>query len=466
MKKRFTYDDILARLAVTRLRCPGKCPGKCTGKCPGRCIVLCIGLCICFIGGCQAKQTGPPPTPPPPSVSVALPVEKEIVEWDTFTGRLEAVNLVEVRSRVGGYLDSVHFEEGQFVNEEDLLFIVDPRPFEAEVRMAEAAIEEAEARFEQSKAQLAQARASKESMLAEIEYARTQYNRYKELNARNAASESDLEQARSVFLKAQAGVESADASIALANASIATAAASIATSKAAKNEAALNLEYTNIKAPISGRISRRYVTEGNLISGGSQQSTLLTTIVSLDPIYFVFDASEQQVLRLQRLSQGGVRVSARDARYPVFLSLADEDSFSRRGYIDFVDNRFDEGTATMTARAEFSNKDHFLTPGMFGKLQIAKTKPFKTLLVPDSAIGTDQTEQFVYVLSEDNQAIRKVVETGPLALGLRVIRNGIEPTDRVVVVGLQRVRLGMPLDPEPVTIEAEEDPFTGGDVAP
>jgi len=218
----------------------------------------------------------------------------------------------------------------------------------------------------------------------------------------------------------------------------------------------MRLRHTEIRAPIDGRVSRRYVSVGNLISGGSEQSTLLTTMVSLDPIYFMFDASEQQVLRFQRLIQQGTRKSARDVRYPVHLALADEQGFPHQGYIDFVDNRFDPNTATMSARATFANPDGLLTPGMFGKIQLAGTAPYEALLLPDAAIGADQSEQFVYVVDQDNQVRLQVVETGPLALGMRVIRDGVTADDRVVIGGLQRARPGIEVAPTEEKLVAQQ----------
>ena len=408
-----------------------------------------------LVTGCGQPSTGPPPARPTPQVKTAHPLQKKIVEWNEFTGRIEAVNFVEIRSRVSGYLESVNFEEGEDVEQDTLLFVVDPRPFEAALAQAKAGQTEAEARLEQSKSQLAQAEAAKETANSQIVFAKADYERLQ--NIGNAVSRSEVEQARNEFRKSQASVDSSDAGIALANAAIATSAAAIESAKATVNEAELNLEYTNIKAPVKGRISRKYVTEGNLISGGSEQSTLLTTIVSLDPIYFTFDASEQQVLRFKRLVQEGQRLSVSDAKHPAYLALADEQGFPHQGYIDFVDNRFDPNTATMLARTVFPNPDGMLTPGMFGKIRIAYTAEYEALLLPDAAIGADQSESFVYLVGGDNQASRQVVETGPISHGLRVIRSGITADDLVVVEGLQRVRPGAPVDPQPATIIADAD---------
>ncbi|MCA9131883.1 MAG: efflux RND transporter periplasmic adaptor subunit [Planctomycetales bacterium] len=420
-----------------------------------------VPLAVFFAGvlallGCSPS---PAPSPPPPAaVRVAHPLQREVVEWYEFTGRLESVHFVEVRSRVSGYLDSVHFIEGETVEEEQLLFVIDPRPFQAELDKAHAAFEEAKARVEQSNSQRAQALADRETATAQLNFAKTEFERQESLQSRIATSQSEIDQAHNEYLKAQASMEAANAGIALATAAIATAQAAVASSQATIKEAELNLEYTNIKAPITGRISRRYVTEGNLIGGGSEQSTLLTTIVSLDPMYFLFDASEQQVLRFRRLVQEGARRSARDVRYPVHLALADETGFPHPGHLDFVDNRFDPNTATMTARATFANPDDMLTPGMFGKVQMASTAPYPALLLPDAAIGADQSQQFVYVLDEANVAHRKSIQSGPLNLGLRIIRSGIQASDRVVVGGLQRIRPGATVAPTMEDIVADDSP--------
>lgn len=431
------------------------------------CLTLACGI-VLAVAGCNrtGNEAGSPPPPPPPVVSVAQPLQKKIVEWIDFTGRLEAVNYVEIRSRVSGYLQSVHFQEGEVVEKDALLFVVDPRPFQSALEMAQAELEESKAGLEQSRSQLAQAQADKDTALAQVDFTQMEYDRQQKLREQNAASQSELDQARNAFKQAQAGVKSSDAGISLAKAAIATSTATIETAKASVAQAELDLEYTKVKAPITGRVSRRYVTEGNLISGGSEQSTLLTTIVSTDPIYFVFDGSEQQVLRYRRLVQQGDRQSARDVRYPAYLQLADEQGFPHQGYIDFIDNRFDPNTATMLARAVFPNEEDILTPGMFGVARIANSNEHEAILLPDEAIGADQSESFVYVIDEENQARIQIVETGPMALGLRVIRHGIAPGDRVVIGGLQRVRPGSPVDPKETTISADESQAVQLDATP
>jgi RND family efflux transporter MFP subunit len=426
-------------------------------------------LVLFSIAGCSRKSTpaGPPSAGAElPIVRVAIPVEREVVEWAEFTGRLQAVDFVEIRSRVSGYLKSVEFQEGQLIEAGDLLFVVDPRPFEAALETAKANLEEAKARGEQAEAQLATAAANKLTAESNLEFTNSEFDRQKTLQQRNVGSQSDFDRARNEYKTASAQVQGSDAEIASARAAISTAKATIVTAQAAVNEAQLNLDYTRITAPVAGRTSRRNVTEGNLISGGNDQSVVLTTIVSLDPIYMLFDASEQQVLRFQRLILEGARKSARDVKYPAYMRLEDETGFPHRGYLDFVDNRFDPVTATMTARAIFENDDGILTPGMFGKLRIAETPAFDALLVPDAAVGTDQSDQFVYVVDADGTVAMRPIEAGSMALGLRIVRSGLNAGDQVVVGGIQRVRPGVRVTSMLETIEPDESVLGVEDATP
>lgn len=426
-------------------------------------------LVLLSFAGCIRKSS---PSGPPsagagqPTVRVATPLKREVVEWAEFTGRLQAVEFVEIRSRVSGYLKSVEFQEGQLIDADDLLFVVDPRPFEAALETTKANLEEAKARAEQAEAQLATADADKLTTESNLEFANSEFERQKALQERNVSSQSEFDRARSEYTKAKAQVQGSDAAIASARAAVSTAKAAIATAQAAVNEAQLNLDYTRITAPVAGRTSRKNVTEGNLISGGNDQSVVLTTIVSLDPIYMLFDASEQQVLRFQRLILQGARKSARDVKYPAYMRLEDETGFPHRGYLDFVDNRFDPVTATMTARAVFENDDGILTPGMFGKLRIAETPAFDALLVPDAAVGTDQSDQFVYVVGADEKVEMRPIETGSMALGLRIVRTGLNADDRVIVGGIQRIRPGVQVTAKLETIEPDESALGVGDASP
>jgi multidrug efflux system membrane fusion protein len=412
---------------------------------------LILGMAV----GCQRGETNAPPQAPP-TVTVATPVKKQIVEWDAYTGRLEAVEFVEVRARVSGYLQSIYFDEGQIVNAGELLFVVDPRPFEAELNSAKAALSQANALLAQANAQLAEAKAQQQQSDAGLQLADARVKRSRSLNASRAVSQDELEQSEAEFLQAKANVEVSKAGISLAEAAIATAHAAIESANAGIETAQLNLEYTHIRAPVTGRISRQYVTDGNLVSGGSATSTLLTTITSVDPIYCAFDANEQEVLKYVRLALSGKRVSSREAKNPVFLSLVDEAGFPHQGHMDFVDNRFDANTASMRARCVFPNKEQVLLPGMFARIRIPGSATYEAVLIPDSAIGTDQSDQYVYVVV-DEVIQRHAVQLGPIVDGLRVVRKGLTGNESLVIEGLLQARPEMKVQTKNGSIEAVED---------
>jgi RND family efflux transporter MFP subunit len=349
-----------------------------------------------------------------PKVTISRPVVHEIIEWDEYTGRLEATESVEVRARVNGYLQSIHFKDGAIVKKGDLLFVIDPRPYQAELDRVTAELQLAQARLE----------------LAKSDYARAQ-----KLLQFRAISQEEADTRAATERQAQESVEAGRAAV-----------------KAAK----LNVEFTRVVAPITGRISRKLVTEGNLINGGTAEATLLTTIVSMDPIYVYFEADERSYLKYVRLSQNGKGPSSREARNPVYLALADEKGFPRRGYIDFVDNRLDPGTGTMTGRAVFSNSDLALTPGLFARVRLQGSNSYKAVLVPDEAIGSDQSQKFVFMLNGDNTVEYRTVQLGPLIHGFRVIREGLKPDDWVIVSGIQRARTGAKVSPEKRDISVPE----------
>lgn len=387
--------------------------------------------------GCGGKAAAPPPKVT--TVTVARPITKQIVEWDAYTGRIEAVDLVEIRARVNGYLQSVHFDEGQIVKKGDLLFVIDPRPFEAEYNAAKATLQQSESLVKQANAKLNEAKARVQQSEAQLTLAELRYKRTETLSQRNAAAQEELDERQAEFLQATADIEGVRAGVASAQAAIATAQAAMELAKAGVETAQLNLQYTRIRAPISGRISRQVVTPGNLIAGGTATSSLLTTIASLNPIYCIFDASEQDVLKYMRLAASGQRESSRVAKNPVFLGLVDEDGFPHHGHMDFVDNRFDVDTASLRARCVFPNDDQMLLPGMFARIRIPGSSPHSAVLIPDSAIGTDQASQFVYVVV-DGEIERRAIKPGPIVDGLRVIREGLDGGEVVVIEGLLKVR--------------------------
>jgi RND family efflux transporter MFP subunit len=366
-------------------------------------------LACVALGGCRSAQT--PPAPPPAAVVVASPLVLRLTEWDEYTGRFEPTDTVDVRARVDGYLDSIHFRDGAVVKPGDLLFVIDPRPYEAALDGARADVVRAETR---------------------VELATTDFTRGESLFAIRGISQEEFDR------RVQARKE---------------AEAALIVARAAERNAALNVEFTRVRAPIGGRISRKFVSVGNLISGGQAGSTLLTTIVAIDPIQFVFDASEADYLKYNRMAASGERRTSRDTANPVRIRLLDEPSFTHLGKMDFVDNRVDPATGTITGRALVPNPAGFLTAGQFGRLQLLGSGEFEALLVPDSAILSDQSRRFVWAMGKDDIPEQRVVEPGNLEQGLRIVRAGLQRDDRIVINGMQRVRPGAKVAPTNGRIE-------------
>lgn len=346
------------------------------------------------IAGPAAAQQGPMP------VTIAKPLVKKITEWDEYTGRFEATNRVEIRARVSGFLESIHFKDGDLVNKGDLLFVIDPRPFEAQLDVAKASLAAAKTRTD----------------LAEREF-----NRAESLLKRNNISRETFDQRRAELETARTTVLSAQAQVRIAK---------------------LNLEFTQVKAPISGRISDARVDIGNLVEGGSAQSTLLTALVSIDPILFTFSASEAEFLKYSRLHATGQRESSREKSNPVFVRLMDEDEFSREGRMNFVDNELSPNTGTIRAQAIFDNPSGFLVPGVFGRLRLIGSEEYEAILIPDSAVVSDQSKKLVLVVDKDGNVKAAPIDMGPLHNGLRIVRGGVGPDDTIVVKGVQRARPG------------------------
>lgn len=358
--------------------------------------------------------------PPAPAVTVSKPLLQEMQEWSDFTGQFEARESVEIRARVSGYLESVNFTDGQLVKKGDLLFVIEPRPFELALETA--------------KAQLAQAE-------AQLELAKVQLERTAQLRKNDYATKETYDER-------------------VAQLSIATATRDAAI--AAVNQAQLNLDYTRVVAPVSGRVGRHEVSVGNLIIGGTSgtgNTTLLTTIVSLDPIWLVFNVSEGDGMTYKRLVQKGEVKSARDNVVEVQGQLMDEHSWTLKGTIDFVDNQYDRSSGTIRVRAAFPNPDLFITPGQFGRVRVPMSQLRPTMLVPDAAVVTDQSVKLLFTVSPDGTVVPKPVELGPVTDdNLRVIRSGITPDDEVIINGLLRARPGGKVTPEPGKIEGSPPP--------
>lgn len=372
--------------------------------------------CLLALLVAACDDNGPQNTAPqpPPAVTVSVPLKQDVTEWDEYTGRFEAVEQVDIRARVSGFIESVNFTDGDMVQKGDLLFVIDRSPFELAVQQAEA---------DQARSQ------------ATLDLANIEFERASPLVQSNAISQSQLDIRRTTVQQALAEVAAANAALQIAK---------------------LNLQWSAVRAPISGRISDARVDVGNLITGGQENASLLTTIVSLDPIHFTFEASEADLLKYTRLASNGNRPSSRENSTPVRVKLADEDKFLHHGVMDFVDNQVDTRSGTIRGRAIFDNPDQLLQSGMFARMQLlGRTAP--ALLIPDSAIASDQARRIVFTVSDDGTVEPKVITLGPIVKGLRVVRSGLTETDRVVIEGLQRARPGAKVTPEDGKIVAASD---------
>jgi RND family efflux transporter MFP subunit len=366
---------------------------------------LVLGFCL-SLTGCGRPPAEAPPAPPVP-VTVSYPVEREVTDYVDFTGRTAAVDSVEVRAHVWGYLDKVNFKEGDLVKKDDVLFELDPRPYQA-------LLDQAKAKVAQDEAQLT--------------FDEAEYHRYLYLVRTQAGTRSDLDKA------------SAARDVDLAN---------IAADKAVVASRQLDLHYTKVIAPVGGRVSRYVVTVGNLVQSGDQNGgTLLTTIVSVDPMYAYFDVDEHTALRVRRLAREGKSDSPRDGGYPVSLGLANEDGHPHQGTIDFVDNQVNPKTGTIRARGVFPNKEQVLLPGLFARVRTPIGRPHSAVLVSDRALDTDQGLKILYVVDKDDKVVSRPVRLGALHDGLREVADGLKPGERVIVSGLQQVRPGAAVEPK------------------
>jgi len=355
----------------------------------------------CFIASCgERQQQGG--APPPPTVAVAKPIKRTVFDFDEYVGRFTAINSVEVRARVSGYLDKLHFKDGQLVKQGDLLFTIDKRPFQNTL--------------DQARANLVQAQSN-------VAYTEADYTRGQALVRDKTITDQTFEQRAQAFRNAKA---------------------SVTANEAAVRQAELDLEFTELRAPVNGRIGDRRVSPGNLVTGGtSGNTTMLATIVSIDPIYFEFTFDEASYLRYERLAKKGEDIASRNASVQVALKLIDESDFDHEGRMDFVDNVIERATGTIRGRAVFANPSEVFTPGMFARVRVPGSPPYEGLLVPDIAVGTEQARRYVVVVDDQDTARIKYVTLGQLTSdGLRVIKEGLGPDDRVVVNGLMQARSG------------------------
>jgi multidrug efflux system membrane fusion protein len=359
---------------------------------------------------CNRASAQPSGSPPPPKITVAEVLSRDVTEWDEFTGRLEAVNSVSIRPRVSGFVSAIRFDEGAMVKKGDLLFEIDARPFQAEVDRL---------------------RAELERVRATVQRATSELKRADKLSAEDAMSPEERDRRKAFAQESAAQVSAVEAAL---------------------RAAELNLEFTRVTSPIEGRVGRAIVTVGNLVSSGPGEATLLTTVVSLDPIYASFEADEQTFLRYIELAREGKRASAR-ATVPMQMALASEGGFPHQGTLDFLDNQINPATGTIRGRTVFRNRDLTLTPGSFVRLRLPGSGKYRALLIQDRAVGTDLDKRYVYVVGSGGIIEYRAVELGPIVDGLRVVRSGLKPSDVVVINGLQRVRPGAQIDPQTVKME-------------
>jgi RND family efflux transporter MFP subunit len=382
----------------------------------GALAALAVGSLTILLAGCGARAASP--QPPPPAVTVAPVEQRELVEWDEFTGRTEPVESVEVRPRVSGYLQEVRFQSGQLVKKGDVLFVIDPRWHQAAFNNLEAEAERARVRMEN---------------------ARREADRAAELLANKAISteESDARVAR--FQEAKAALLSA---------------------QAARDSAKLDLDYTRVCAPIDGRVSRAFLTEGNYVSGGPGTTSLLTTLVSVNPVYVYADIDEDSLLKFNVLAKAGTMETNGAGQTPIELQLADESGFPHRGHIESFDNRVDANTGSILLRAVFSNEDGRIVPGLFARIRVPLSERHPALLVAERAIGTDQAQKYVLTLTATNTVAYTSVKLGPAIEGKRIVRSGLQAGEKVIINGMERIRPGMP-----VTAQEQQDGGEGPKIA-
>jgi len=355
-----------------------------------------------------------PAAMPPPRVTVSQPQVATVTNWDEYPGHLEAIEMVEVRPRVSGYIDSISFTEGAELKAGDPLFVIDPKPYQAEYDRAAADVKRYKTALDLSRIELVRVQRLKDS---------------------GAVSEEELDERKSAVAQGEANV---------------------AGSEAALETASLNLNFTRVTSPIVGRVSRAEVTRGNLVTGGINGGTLLSSVVSMDPMYLYFDADEQSYLRYTQMARTGERPSSRDAANPVQVGLANEEGFPHTGTVDFVDNQLNPQTGTIRARAVLQNKDGLFTPGLFARVQLLGSSEHAAILIDDRAVNTDQSQKYVFLLGADNKIEYRSVKLGRIIGGLRSVREGLKAGDVIVVNGAQRVHPGVTVSPQRITMGADQ----------
>jgi len=350
-----------------------------------------------------------------PNVKIAQTLSQQVTEWDEYTGRIEAVNSVDVRARVSGYLEKVNFKAGDKISKGDLLFQIDPEPFAAQLNFAKAELERAKSKHELAKNDLARA---------------------ERLFRAKAISEEEHDARSKGLRETSAAVQSAQANVYTAR---------------------LNMDFTQIRSPIDGRIGRELITAGNLVSGGGADATLLTFIVSTDPVYVYVDADERSVLKYRHQAQKEGRGNLGDERTPVELAVADEPDFPHQGRLDYISPREDAATGTLTLRGVFANPDELLSPGFFARMRVRGSPPYPAILLPDRAIGTDQAQRFVWVVNQENQVEYRKVMLGAHIGQSRVITKGLKPEEWVVIEGIQKLKPGLKVNPERISLAGQTE---------
>lgn len=350
-----------------------------------------------------------------PKVKIAQALSQDVTEWDEYTGRIDAVNSVDVRARVSGYLDKVNFKAGDRVNQGDLLFQIDPKPFTAQLNYAEAELERAKSKHELAK--------------------------------------NDLSRAERLFRVKAISEEEHDAR----SKGLRETGAAVQSTKATVYTARLNLEFTQVRSPISGRIGRELITAGNLVNGGGGDATLLTFIVSTDPVYVYVDADERSVLKYRRQAKKSGRGNLGDEQTPVELAVADEPSFPHQGHLDYMSPRADTATGTLSLRGVFANPDELLSPGFFARLRVRASAPYPAILLPDRAIGTDLAQRFIWVVNQENQVEYRKVVLGAHIGESRVIIEGLTSEEWAVIEGIQKLKPGIKVNPERISLSGQTE---------